>query len=251
MPLKTLIVDDEPIARRVLREELESLADIEIAGEVDNGVQAVDWITTRHPDLVLLDLQMPVMGGLDVIRSIRSGTHIPVVVIVTAYDKYALDAFDAGAIDYLLKPVGRERLIEAIERAKRVTGREAVQKLAHLQEISGPREAPLSRKIVGKVGEEYFLLSADEICAFQADGDLVWIVTAKRKYLATQTLKLIEQRLQNTSFRRIHRNALVNVDHVRKMSALSSQRWLVTLNNDQEFVVSKRQARSVRELLHW
>ena len=251
LPLKTLIVDDEPIARRVLREELESLADIEIAGEVDNGVQAVDWITTRHPDLVLLDLQMPVMGGLDVIRSIRSGTHIPVVVIVTAYDKYALDAFDAGAIDYLLKPVGRERLIEAIERAKRVTGREAVQKLAHLQEISGPREAPLSRKIVGKVGEEYFLLSADEICAFQADGDLVWIVTAKRKYLATQTLKLIEQRLQNTSFRRIHRNALVNVDHVRKMSALSSQRWLVTLNNDQEFVVSKRQARSVRELLHW
>ena len=251
LPLKTLIVDDEPIARRVLREELESLADIEIAGEVDNGVQAVDWITTRHPDLVLLDLQMPVMGGLDVIRSIRSGTHIPVVVIVTAYDQYALDAFDAGAIDYLLKPVGRERLIEAIERAKRVTGREAVQKLAQLQEISGPREAPLSRKIVGKVGEEYFLLSADEICAFQADGDLVWIVTAKRKYLATQTLKLIEQRLQNTSFRRIHRNALVNVDHVRKMSALSSQRWLVTLNNDQEFVVSKRQARSVRELLHW
>jgi len=251
LPLKTLIVDDEPIARRVLLEELESLADIEIAGEVDNGVQAVDWINTRHPDLVLLDLQMPLMGGLDVIRSIRHGTHIPVVVIVTAYDKYALDAFDAGAIDYLLKPVGRERLIEAIERAKRVTGREAVQKLAHLQEISGPREAPLSRKIVGKVGEEYFLLSADEICAFQADGDLVWIVTAKRKYLATQTLKLIEQRLQNTSFRRIHRNALVNVDHVRKMSALSSQRWLVTLNNDQEFVVSKRQARSVRELLHW
>ncbi|MGA2186480.1 MAG: LytTR family DNA-binding domain-containing protein [Bryobacteraceae bacterium] len=251
LPLKTLIVDDEPIARRVLREELESLDGIEIVGEVDNGALAVDRISSQHPDLVLLDLQMPVMGGLDVIRSIRRGTHIPVVVIVTAYDKYALEAFDAGAIDYLLKPVGRERLIEAIERAKRVTGREAVEKLAQLQEISGFREAPLSRKIVGKVGEEYFLLSADEICAFQADGDLVWIVTAKKKYLATQTLKVVEQRLRNTSFRRIHRNALVNVDHVRKMSALSSQRWLVTLNNDQEFIVSKRQARSVRELLHW
>ena len=80
---------------------------------------------------------------------------------------------------------------------------------------------------------------------------MVWIVTAKRKYLATQTLKELEQRLRNTSFRRIHRNALVNVDHVRKMSALSSQRWLITLSNDQEFIASKRQARSVRELLTW
>jgi len=249
--LRTLIVDDEPIARRVLREELESVDGIEIVGEVDNGAVAVDRIGRQRPDLVLLDLQMPVMGGLDVIRSIRRGTHIPVVVIVTAYDKYALEAFEAGAIDYLLKPVGRERLIAAIERAKRLTGREAVERLAHLQEIAGPREAPLSRKIVGKVGEEYFLLSADEILAFQADGDLVWIVTTKRKYLATQTLKVLEQRLHSSSFRRIHRNALVNVDHVCKMSALSSQRWLITLNNDQEFIVSKRQARSVRELLHW
>ncbi|MGA3026082.1 MAG: LytTR family DNA-binding domain-containing protein [Bryobacteraceae bacterium] len=251
VPLRTLIVDDEPIARRILREELESVDSIEIVGEVDNGATAVDRISSQRPDLVLLDLQMPVMGGLDVIRSIRRGTHIPVVVIVTAYDKYALEAFEAGAIDYLLKPVGRERLIAAIERAKRLTGREAVERLAHLQEIARPREAPLSRKIVGKVGEEYFLLSADEILAFQADGDLVWIVSTKRRYLATQTLKVLEQRLHSTSFRRIHRNALVNVDHVRKMSALSSQRWLITLNNDQEFIVSKRQARSVRELLHW
>jgi DNA-binding LytR/AlgR family response regulator len=104
---------------------------------------------------------------------------------------------------------------------------------------------------VGKIGEEYFLLSADEIYAFQADGDLVWVLTAKRKYLATQTLKVLEQRLANSSFRRIHRNALVNVDHVRKMSALSSQRWLITLHNEQEFIASKRQARSVRELLNW
>jgi len=251
VPLRTLIVDDEPIARRVLREELDSVDDVEIIGELDNGAVAVDCISAQRPDLVLLDLQMPGMGGLDVIRSIRRGTHLPVIVIVTAYDKYALEAFEAGAIDYLLKPVGRERLIEAIKRAKRLRGSDAVERLARLQEIAGPREAPLGRKIVGKVGEEYFLLSADEILAFQADGDLVWIVTSKRKYLATQTLKVLEQRLHSTSFRRIHRNALVNVDHVRKMSALSSQRWLITLNNDQEFIVSKRQARSVRELLHW
>jgi DNA-binding LytR/AlgR family response regulator len=89
------------------------------------------------------------------------------------------------------------------------------------------------------------------VYAFRAEGDLVWIITGKQKYLATQTLKVLEDRLKNTSFRRIHRNALVNIDHVHKMTTLSSQRWLITLGNNLEFIVSKRQARSVRQLLNW
>jgi two-component system LytT family response regulator len=250
MPLKILIVDDEPIARRILREELESIEGVEVAGEAADGSAALQMIGADQPDLVLLDLQMPTMGGLEVVRRLKHGTHMPAIVIVTAYDKYALQAFDAGAIDYLLKPVGQERLSEAIERARRLTGREAVERIAHLQEIADP-SGPQKRRIVGKIGEEYFLLSADEIYAFQAEGDLVWILTAKRKYLATQTLRVLEQRLSNTSFHRIHRNALVNIDHVRKMSALSSQRWLITLSNEQEYIASKRQARSVRQLLNW
>jgi DNA-binding LytR/AlgR family response regulator len=251
MALKTLIVDDEPIARRVLREGLEALGDIDIVGEAESGATALAQIAAHQPDLVLLDLQMPVMGGLDVVRNLRRGSHMPVVVIVTAYDEYALRAFEAGAIDYLLKPVSEERLAEAVERAKRATGREAAEKLAHLQELAERPGVARARRIVGKIGEEFFLLSTEEIFAFQADGDLVWIITAKKKYLAAETLKMLEQRLRNTSFKRIHRNALVNVDHVRKMSALSSQRWLITLSNDQEFIASKRQARSVRELLNW
>ena len=251
MQLKTLIVDDEPVARKVLREELESIDDVEIVGEADNGAEALDKITACRPDLVLLDLQMPGIGGLDVVRRLKHAARMPVIVIVTAYDKYALQAFDAGAIDYLLKPVSQERLAEAVQRARRVTKQEAVERVAQLQEIAEPASSPRTKRIVGRVGEEYFLLSADEIYAFQAEGDLVWIVTAKRKYLATQTLKVLQERLKNTCFRRIHRNALVNVDHVRKMSALSSQRWLITLSNDQEFIASKRQARSVRQLLNW
>lgn len=105
MLLRTLIVDDEPIARKVLREELESFADVQVVGEAENGALALEKIGADHPDLVLLDLQMPVMGGLEVVRNLRRGTHIPVIVIVTAYDQYALQAFEAGAIDYLLKPV--------------------------------------------------------------------------------------------------------------------------------------------------
>jgi len=251
MFLKTLIVDDEPIARKVLREELETLDDIEVVGEADCGAAALARIAADRPDLVLLHLQMPAMGGLEVVRNLKRGAHIPAIVIVTAYDEYALQAFEAGAIDYLMKPVGRDRLSEAVERARRLSGRETAERVAQLQEIAEPDERVRTRRIVGRIGEEYFLLSADEILALQAEGDLVWIMTAKRKYLAAQTLKSLEERLKNTSFRRIHRSALVNVDHVRKMSALSSQRWLITLSNDQEFVASKRQARSVRELLNW
>ena len=240
MGLKTLIVDDEPVARKVLREELESMGGVEVVGEADNGAAALDQIAGQHPDLVLLDLQMPEMGGFEVIRKIRHGTHLPVIVIVTAYDKYALEAFEAGAIDYLLKPVGQDRLAEAIEKARR------------LQELADPLlPGQRLKKIVGKAGAEYFLLDAREIFAFHAEGDIVWITTARKKYQATQTLKVLDERLRNTSFQRIHRNALVNVDHVRKMSALSSQRWLITLSNEQEFIASKRQARGIRRLVNW
>jgi two-component system LytT family response regulator len=248
MGLRTLIVDDEPIARRVLREELELIEGVEIIGEADNGKKALDQIAEHKPDLVLLDLQMPTMGGLDVVRDLKHGSHMPVIVVVTAYDKFAIQAFEAGAIDYLLKPVGQERLAQAVERAKRLNGRQTFERVAQLQEIGEPSSPQRAKRIVGRLGSEY---SADEIHAFQAEGELVWIITAKRKYLATQTLKVLQERLASTSFRRIHRNALVNVDHIRKMSALSSQRWLITLSNNQEFVASKRQARAVRQLLNW
>ena len=248
MALKTLIVDDEPIARRVLREELEDIDCVNVIGEADSGISALDQIAAHRPDLVLLDLQMPEMSGLDVVTNLRQGAHMPVIVIVTAYDKYALQAFEAGAIDYLLKPVGPSRLAQAVERARRVTGREAIEKLTHLQEVADPL-GTRSRKIVGKIGEQYFLLGTDEILAFQAEGPIVWITTAKKKYMATQTLRSLEERLKNSSFRRIHRNALINVDHVRRLSALTSQRWLITLSNHQEFVASKRLASTVRQLL--
>ena len=252
MRLRTLIVDDEPVARRVLREDLEALGSVELVGEADGGMAALEQIAALRPDLVLLDLQMPEMGGFEVVRRIRSGERIPVIVIVTAYDRYALEAFEAGAIDYLLKPVGQERLARAIEKARRIGAPEAAERLATLREIAEkPAGGARPKKIVGKAGAEFFLLDVAEIFAFQAEGDLVWISTARGRYQATQTLKVLEERLRNTSFQRIHRNALVNVDHVRKMSALSSQRWLVTLANGQEFIASKRQGGSIRNLGNW
>jgi two-component system LytT family response regulator len=254
MSLKTLIVDDEPIARRILREELEQLDEIEIAGEAQDGASALAAIHELSPDLIFLDLQMPGLGGFDVIRRLPPGGHIPLVVIVTAFNQYAIEAFEAGAIDYLLKPIGPDRLAQAVERAMKLRVRPSAvaDQLAKIQEIADSSSLNRTvRRIVARNGAEYLILNTEEVLAFQAEGELVWIITAKKRYLATQTLKLIQEKLQNTSFRRIHRKALVNIDHVRKMSTLSSQRWLITLSNGQELIVSKRQARNVRQLLSW
>lgn len=261
MALNVLIVDDEPIARKIMREELDAIGGIKIVGEAGDGLGALELIARHAPDLVLLDLQMPGMGGLEVVRQLQHGEHMPAVVIVTAFDRFAIQALDAGAIDYLLKPVAQDRLAAAVERARRMRGKLAFDNLAALQELPDtPHSAgspaatptvPPARRIVGRDADEYFLLRADEILAFQAEGDLVWIITAKRKFLATQTLKDLQTRLESCNFRRIHRSALVNIDHVRKMSVLSSQRWLVTLSNGQEFIASKRLGQAARELAHW
>ena len=245
MVMKVLIVDDEPVARQVLREELETLPEVVIIGEAENGKQALQQIAALQPDLVLLDLQMPVMGGFEVVRKLGGG-HLPAVVIVTAFDQHAIEAFEAGAVDYLLKPVGEERLRQAVERARVLCANppEVARAVARIISVE-------TRKIVGRNGEEYVLLDPDEILAFQAEGELVWIVTAKQRFLATQTLRATEHHLREQPFRRVHRNAIVNVNHVRKMSALSSQRWLVTLSNSLQLVVSKRQAHNIRSVLRW
>jgi two-component system, LytTR family, response regulator len=251
-PLRTLIVDDEPIARQVLLDELGSFADIEIAGEASNGNDAVREIVRLMPDLVFLDLQMPGMGGFEVIRQLPADA-LPIVIIVTAYDQHAIRAFEAGALDYLLKPVSRERLEKALDRARALRGnsRDVAESLAHLSEGVEAPGTPRRRKVVGRTGSDYFLLDLDDVLAFQAEREIVWILTARQRYMATETLRNVDARLHGSGFQRIHRNALVNVNHVRKMSPLSSQRWLLTLSSGQEFVVSKRQASAVRGMLQW
>lgn len=248
--MTALIIDDEPIARKILREELDLVSDVEIVGEADNGLEALEQILRLRPDLVFLDLQMPEMGGFDVIRNLR-GKAVPVVIVVTAFDQHAIEAFEAGAVDYLLKPVNETRLLKALERVRALQGRPRLiaERAEHLANVSERANSGKARKIVGRSGEEYILLDADEVLAFQAEGELVWIVTAKHRYLATQPLRNLEVRLNHLAFQRVHRNAIVNVNHVRKMSVLSSQRWLLTMSNGIELIVSKRQAHQVRDIL--
>lgn len=250
--IRTLIVDDEPIARRVLREELAAFPDIKIVGEAENGQDALQKIGKLDPDLMFLDLQMPAGSGFDVVQGLH-GASVPVVVIVTAYDQHAVEAFEAGAVDYLLKPVSEARLQKVVERAKSLLIRpaEASHRLGRIASLATVAEAASGRKIIGRSKAEYVFLTGDEVLAFQAERELVWIVTAKQRLLATDSLHAIEKRLTGPQFQRVHRNAIVNMNHVRKMSALSSQRWLITLSNGLQLVASKRQGHSIRQMLHW
>jgi DNA-binding LytR/AlgR family response regulator len=250
--IRALLVDDESIARKVLREELDEIDGVEVIGEAANGREALDQIQSLAPDLVFLDLQMPGMTGFEVVRNL-DGSVLPCIVIVTAFDRHAIEAFEAGAIDYLLKPVSQDRLAKCLDRVRhlRRNAGAVAESVAKIQEIAPQPAGARPRKIVGKIGEEYHLLDSGQVLAFQADRELVWIITRKQRYLATQPLKAIQEKVAGLNFARTHRNALVNLDHVAKMAPLSSQRWLLTLNNQQEFIVSKRQARAVQELLSW
>jgi DNA-binding LytR/AlgR family response regulator len=234
--MKVLIADDEPVARQVLREHVEAIASLEVAGEASTGKETLQRILDLDPDVVLLDQQMPELDGLAVVRSLR-GAHTPQIIFVTAYERHALEAFEVGAIDYLLKPVRRERLEKAIEKARR--------------QLKSPAAAQGPKKIVGRRGADLYLLDPAEIVAFQADGELVHIVTTGQRYLSDHSLKVLEEKLERPRFRRVHRGTLINTDHLRKISPLSSRRWLLKMSNGFEAVVSKRLASAIREQARW
>ncbi|MCU0245130.1 MAG: LytTR family DNA-binding domain-containing protein [Bryobacter sp.] len=237
--MRVLIADDEPIARQVLREQLEEFADVEILGEAATGAEALELAQQLKPEAAFLDLQMPELDGLAVARRLTGG--LPLVIYVTAYEQYALNAFDAGAIDYLLKPVRKERLAAALAKARAQLGARK----------SKEPPAPEVRRVVGRSGSDQYLLDPAEIVAFVADGDLVWIHTGGRKYLSPHSLRMLEERLPPPRFRRVHRGALVNTDHIRRISPLSSSRWLLRMSNGMEVAVSKRMATALRADAGW
>lgn len=240
--MKALIVDDEPIARQILREQLETLPELSIVGEAESGAEALVRLSETAPDVLFLDLHMPDLDGLGVARALRRD-KLPLIIFVTAYDKHALEAFEWGAVDYLLKPVRQERLAAAVAKARA--------QLAGLKPAPAKDATAGPRRIVGRVGSDQYLLDPADVIAFVAEGEVVHIITGQQKYIASQTLKLIEEKLPTPPFRRIHRGTIINTDHIRKISPLSSKRWLLRMSNGMETVVSKRLTSVIRHETHW
>jgi DNA-binding LytR/AlgR family response regulator len=231
--MNILIADDEPIARQVLREMLEEIPSTTLVGEACSGTEAFDLARRLRPDVILLDLQMPGIDGFRVAGRLEAAGHSPIIIFVTAFEQHALQAFNAGAVDYLLKPVRKERLDAA---------------LAKVRACLPPTEP---RKIVGRLGGDLHLLDPSEVIAFQSEGDLVFIITATGRYYANHTLKTLQERLPAGRFRRVHRSTIINTDRIRKISPLSSKRWLLKMSNGMEIVVSKRLSAVIREETRW
>ena len=232
--MRVLIADDEPIARQILAELLEDMPGVEVTGEAKSGSQALELIAEQRPDVVLLDLEMPDIDGFSVARSLRGGD--PAVIFVTAYSHRAVDAFELGAADYLLKPVRRERLEAALRKVK---------------PPKGSLRGPALRRITGRKGKSLHVLDLRDVIAIQANDELVHILTAGEKFLADQTMKALDDVLPHPPFRRIHRGTIVNSDHIRRISPLSSKRWLLQMSGGIEVIVSKRMAGAIRDPSQW
>jgi two-component system LytT family response regulator len=243
MILRAVIVDDEPLARRRLRSLLEDEPSITVAGEADDGTAAVEIIRTLRPDLVFLDVQMPGADGFDVVEAVSRmlGRDAPAVVFVTAYDAYALAAFEAHAVDYLLKPFDRRRLAKAIERAHAlVGGSRAVTGL--LKELA---DRPRQRLIVRDAGRIYFVPVAD-IDWLSAAGHYVTLHTGREEHLVRDTLGRLATRLPAGRFARIHRATIVNLDRIRELRPLSHGDVEVVLRDGTRLEASRTYARSLK-----
>ncbi len=243
--IRILIVDDEPLARRGVRVCLQHVVDATIVGESATGREAIDQIRRLHPDLVFLDVQMPGMNGFEVLANIEP-EHCPLIIFLTAYDEYALQAFTVHAIDYILKPIDDDRFSVALNSArKRLKEKNAdvvVGQLKALLESSQALASPsryLERFTV-KTGSRIQLIPAEEVDWIQASGDYVTIHAGKRTHLLRETLDSLERQLNPKDFVRIHRSTVVALKQVKELYSLPSRDSLVRLHDGTELRASRR-----------
>jgi two-component system LytT family response regulator len=256
--LRIVIADDERPARSMLASLLQACDDVTLVGEAQNGAEAVALIEAEQPDLALLDLQMPEIDGLGVVRLIRKD-RLPLIAFVTAYDEYAIQAFDVNAVDYLLKPVDRARLRQTLERAHdRLEHRAATlpetpdadRLRAAAQQYEEARPMPPLVRIPVRRREDIILLSVTQVASIVADGELLHLTTLRgEKHTISYRLKDLEARLDAARFVRLERGALVNIDAITKVSPLPGGTYLVTLANGQEIRASRLQSRILRDQL--
>lgn len=251
--LRIIIADDERPAREFLKAVLREFEDAELVGEAENGAEAIEIIKQTKPDLALLDLRMPEVSGLEAVRLLRK-SQMPLVAFVTAYDEYAVQAFEVNAVDYLLKPVDKSRLRETLNRAHERLEQEdwqakETEKVKNVAEVYDEvsRQKFLER-IPVKKREEIFLVPVTDVASIVADGELLHITTNKnQKYAINFRLKDLEMRLAPDKFIRLSRGAIANLEMIARVSPMPGGTYLITLKNGQEIASSRLQSRILRE----
>lgn len=253
--LQVLIADDERPAREFLKNVLGGFENVVMVGEARTGPEAVEQIRNLKPDLALLDLQMPEMSGLDVVKNL-SADEMPFIAFVTAYDEYAVQAFELNAVDYLLKPVERARLAETLKRVfsrleeKKGGADEPSLFKKKIENVEQTMAAERIERIPVKRRGEIVLVPVGEIASIVADGELLHITTVKNlRHVINFRLKDLEDRLDPEKFLRLSRGALANVEMFEKIAPLPGGTYQITLKNGQEITTSRQQSRILRERL--
>jgi len=242
--IRTVIVDDEDLARQMLREFLSAHTEIEIVAECANGFEAVKTVTELKPDLLFLDIQMPKLDGFEVLELI--GTEMAIV-FVTAYDEYAIRAFDIHAVDYLLKPFGAERFETALQRVKQRLGG----KLPTPTELSSSARPPAqyAERLVVRDGTRVHIIPVAKLDYAEAQDDYVGLCTEGKKHLKQQTISSLELALDPAQFIRIHRSYIVNLERVTKIEPYSKDNHVVVLASGTQLPVSRSGYARLRSLL--
>jgi two-component system LytT family response regulator len=253
--LRVVIADDERPVRSFLATMLRGFKDVALIGEAGNGAEAIELIEHERPDLALLDIQMPEVDGLSVVRLLKK-SRMPLIAFVTAYDEYAVRAFELNAVDYLLKPVDRARLGETLNRARECSGRaelrlEAASRLsAAVADYEAATRPPLLERIPVRQHDEILILPVKEIASIVADRDFLRLTTAQNEtYMIAYRLKDLEERLDPSRFVRLARGTLANLEMLHRLSVIPGGTYVATLTNGQELNVSRIQARILRNQL--
>ncbi len=242
--LKAVIADDEPLAREVLAEYLTAHGDIEVVASCSNGLEAVKAVAEHRPDLLLLDIEMPKLDGFEVLELLD---HPVAVVIVTAFDAYAVRAFEADAVDYLLKPYSAERLARALERVRRHKP-SAPLPVGALRHALRPEQPHLDRVAV-KDGAEIAVIACADLDWVRSEDDYVRLCAKGREWLKHQSLASLEESLDSASFVRIHRTCIVNVTRVARVEAETRDRFSVVLLDGRRLPASRQGEKRLRETL--
>lgn len=250
MKHSVLIVDDEPLARRGVMLRLQSHSDFEVVGECSNGQDAIHFITNNKPDLVFLDIQMPVMNGIEVMRSLNPEA-LPFVIFLTAFDQYVMRAFEVHAIDYLLKPVDDARFNASLNHARRILGaQQAATYSRRLQAALNKKPEPEPfRQLAIRVGRLVRFVSISDIDWIEAQGDYAEIHVGARTHLIRESLNTLAERLDPEDFLRIHRSAIVRLNRIAGVVSLPNRDCTVTLHNGTSLRVSRSYSHHLRRLL--
>jgi two-component system LytT family response regulator len=243
--IRTLVFDDEEPARERLKQLLGAHPDVEIVGEADDGVQAVEKIAELSPDLVLLDIQMPGASGLDVAASL--GKPRPAVIFCTAYDHYAVDAFELSALDYLLKPVNRARLAAALDRVRSASAKESGRDRAIEQLTQANGMAPT--RFLARRGNRFRVVQANEVVAFTFVEGVTHLLTTTEQLSMQPTLASLARRLDTERFFQVSRNAIIRLDAVKEAKPFSDGTGEILLANGQTMIVARRRWRALLEKL--